>query len=1419
MNVSSGGLSFDFTATNDTLKRVIQESRDEIAGLADASKQGGKVMDAAFKAAFGKLDQHADTASSAISEQRQEIMKLEQEIKNLRAQADAAFKGGDLTQSSAIMNVVRAKENEIAKRKEAINAGYEALGVLGQERERLEGLQASTAKAAEAHGSLKRQLRAVYDELAALNGKYEDGLASEQDIARIRTLQKEAGRLKNAIDDARTEARIFSDDNAGLTGAIAGFNGLMGAVSAAQGAMGLFGVENDKVQQAMLKVQSAMAITTGLQQVANALNKDSAFILVTVRKAKELLTVATTKLSVALGVSTVAAKALMATLTLGLSVAITALIALWDKYSSSTNKAKEATNSVKEAFDAYHKSTASKSAELVSKYQRLRTEYTKLRTEAEKTEWIKENAQECENLGLAVYGVVDADNVFIKNTPNVIKALELRAKAMALQDLQYKAYQEYYSKVMNADQTVAGGGYYTKVGSVISPGSTAAKELTAVMKAAGATTAGGDAYNDGSWYTMQGGDFKLSQKAIDAINAYRMKAARQTNQRIRAEATAELDKTVSYVNRELALTENEIKALDVLSEKHGTTNTRTGSRGGGGGGNTTGQEEDPFKKQLAERKALYEKYLAWITSSDATVREAAVTEFAPLLAEGETYLAYLEKERADIGAKATKTATDLKNLATLNDEIAQATKDATIKDFQTQLDADLRACTTLGQMLDIIEQRRKSIESDKTDVGDQERTYLQEAEDNTKKQIQEETAELLSTYVSYEAERLKFASTYARKRELLDRALAEAQTDDERAVIEAAIKGLEEQNAAYTGAKTKLYADLLEQYKTHEQQLADIQKKYGEQRREAEANGNIAMIQLINAKEQEEISKLAAARLMASESWSQLFTDTSRLATGTINRLIKEIEKQKLTLSAELSPADLKAMNDQLERARDELSRRNPFLALHESLADLRRAMSEKKLLNAKDDPILTDLLQIQETYNVIKRNLEDDELKATVAVDFADTLAGGVDFVDHLKRRIAALQGQKIQLGAEFKGQHELDVLIAMLNKVQGTSKSVGQGFKDTFADVGSSIAFVSGCFNSVVDGMKKMGISMDEETEAILGDIGGIMEGAQQLSEGIATGKPLGIIQGSISLFTSAFDLFNSRDRKAEKAIKKHEEALTKLKNAYNALEDAVNRALGETVYQNQSALIRNLRQQQAEINGMISAEYSKKHTDNSKIEEWREQYAELGRQIQDIIEEITQSITQTTAKDLAGDLADALVEAFEGGEDAAKAFGEVANDVIKKAVVNALKLQLLEQPLQNAIKQLQRDMGFDAEGNGNFDGLTESEQKRFKDAVEKAGANFQAAMDMYKDLFEQLDDSDPTTLSGAIKGASQESIDLLAGQTNAVRQNQVTALSVMREQLLHLSSIDSGVGVIANRLLNIYNLLTSPAGTSMRSQGITD
>lgn len=1414
MNIQGGGLSFEISGTNKQLLSVLNESKKAIQEFQGAAVLGGKEMDGAFNRAAQAIDKAFANIDVIVDTNKAAIRELEDEYKRLGVEASKALSAGNKEEATALQAKQAQIREEINLRQQVIDETGKQADALLREEQQLKKAQQAAEQNANAHTSLRMQLRNVREQLAQME---EAGLRGTDTFKK---LQQEAGRLANAIGDAQTQARIFSHDNAGLQGMIAGLSGVAGAFSAAQGAVALFAGENENLQKIMLKVQALMSITMGLQQVANALNKDSAFMLVTVTKAKELLAVATNKLTVALGGSAIAAKALMATLTLGLSVAITAAIVLWEKFSGSTKEAAKSTEAARKMFDDYHKTMAGKSADLVGRYAKLRDEYGKLQTASEKQQWIKDNATEFDNLGLSVSNLTEADRVFVGNTKNVIKALELRAEALALQELQMKAYEEYYNQIINADQTVAGGGYYHKFkAGNITPGSQDAKDLAAAMKAAGAVSRSGDAYNDGSWYSMDGGDFKPTQKAIDAINAYRIQQARSTNQRIHSEAQAQLDKTTDYVQKKLALTEEELKTLNVL--RAGGNN----KGGSSGGSNTTSspakKETDEYAEQLQTRKGLYEKYLKWITSSDETVRNAAASEFAPLLAEGSSYLDYLERQRDIISTKTSKTAADLRNLTTLNNEIANATRESVISAFDAQLQQELAQCKTISEMLATIERRRSELSGDNSDVDNAKAEILNTAEADTKEQARQETKALLNEYAAYLQEKIDFEESYARNKELLTRHAAQASTDAERRVAEAALAALEAKREEYAKRSgNEQYDALLEEYQTYQQQETAILEKYAAQRALAEQQGNADMIAAINTKQQTELSKLAAQRLMASESWGQLFGDISRLSTTTINRLLNDINSRKINFSAQFNPSDLKAINDQLQKAKNELQTRNPFLALRQSLSELRAAMKAQSLLDS-DDPFVKSLEEKKKQYADYTDaiNSSGATLAGAAKQAFADLLAEGSSYVDMLRRKIATLDGLKIKGELTIEGQKQLDILNAALNKEQGTAKSVGAAFKEHFADIGSSISFVSSCFGSVVSGIKKMGISMDEETEAILGDIGGMLDGASQLSQGIATANPLGIIQGSIGFLSSAFSLFNSRDRKAEKSIKKHEEAVTRLGRAYTALEHAVDNALGETVYQNQNALIANLRQQQNEIYGMINDEKSKKHTDWGKVEEYQERIADANRQIEDIISEITKSITQTSAGELANQLKDALMDAFESGEDAAKAFGDIANDVLKNAVANALKLQFLEKPLQQAIKQLQKDMGFDEEGNGSFDGLTPEEQARFKEAVAAAGANFKNAMEMYKDLFAELDDSDPTSLSGAIKGASQESIDLLAGQTNAVRQNQVVSIEIFRQQLTRLTSMDNRLGNIAASLLSILGRLGIDDEEDLRSQGITD
>lgn len=1332
MNIQGGGLSFEISGTNKQLLQVLSESKKAIQTFSTEAVKGGKDIEKVFEAAKAAIDKGFRQIDTIVDTNDAAIRKLKAQYNELGKALNTAYMTpGAEKEFTNIQNRRRELEKEIKVRQQIINEAGQQADALLKEEQALNERKAALDNMNNKYESIRTQLRKAKEELMQM------AAAGKRGTEEYAKQQQEVERLTAAMKSANKQATVLANPNKMFAGVISGLTLMTSGYQAVTGAMGLFAGENENLQRIMVKVQSLMSITMALQTAYTQLNKNSAFQLVLVAKAKDMLTAANARLAAALGVSNAMATVLMSTLTLGLAAAITAVIAIIEHYTSKQAEAKK-------QADEFNKKVAEAAVKPVFAYKELQSEWLSLTgSMKDKEKWVQDNADKFTELGFNVTNAKQAEDLLIRNTANFTAACIAKAKALAAQNLASEKYEAILKKQAEIDAMPDKTSIYVQTSS----------------------------FGTGYW--------------VEGENTAKKKAKQEL---------AEMQKNANaLIQQQIKFTQEEQAYLKKIGMQ---------------AGQVVAGSVEAAEKELSRLRDLYKK-----AGTDAE-RNSLAKKIATQEAEVER-LSYKSSSKGGksggSGSKSTK------------DPYAEATKESVLSDFDAQLNKELEQCKTVGEQLAVIAKKREELKNDNSDVDNAKKERLDTKETDTKEQAKKETAELLKEYAGYLQEKLDFEESYARNRELLTKQAAEASTEEERKVAEAALAALEKKRQEYAKRSgSEQYDKLLEEYQSYQQKQTAIQEKYSQQRAEAEKQGNLAMISQINAKEQEELSKLAASRLMATESWNQLFSDISRLSSSTIKKLLEDINNKKINLSAQFNPTDLKAINDQLMNARNELEKRNPFLSLKNSLSELRTAMKAEKLLES-DDPFVKSLQEKKKQYQDYTDAVNSsDEILAGSAKDaYADLLSQGSTYIDFLRRKIAELNKQKVELKITTEGEEQLNVLQAALDKETGQSKSVSQGFKDAFKSIGSSIDFVSGCFDSVVGGIKKMGISMDEETEAILGDIGGMMDGASQLASGIATGNPLGVIQGSIGLLSSAFDLFNFRDRKAEKSIKRHQEAVKKLGYAYNELEHAVDKALGESKYQNQSAVIKNLRAQQSEIEGMIADEESKKKTDHGRIDEWREQYKEIGRQIEDVIDEITQDITQTTFSELGDSLADALVDAFESGEDAAKAFGDVANDVLKNAVKNALKIKLLDEPLQQAIKQLQHDMGFDEEGHGTFDGLTEAEQARFKNAIKEAGANFAAAMDMYKDLFTDLDNTDPSTLSGAISSASQESIDLLAGQTNAVRQNQVTSIQLIREQLMHLANMDRGIGVIADRVQSIINHLTTAASddNGLRSQGITD
>lgn len=1478
-DIDGGGLSFVSDMDNSQLESAIQETLRRVQGLSDGFVGVGDTVDKTVADIGTMLGQ----IGAECEKQETAIWQLEDELESLKQLASQEWeKNGWSADYKAIKDKQKAIQGEITVRKQLLNELRDQSNKLDSARDAMLAEQKAVNENAKAKTSLRARLRELKTEMVELEA------AGMRNTERYREVRAEAAALTDAWGDAQAQANALANDDAGFAGVMSGLTGLTGGFSAVAGMVGLFGDESENLQQIMLKTQSIMAVTNGLMQVSQALNKDSAFMLGTVGRLKEwwngLLevgrtaeaeetvaiqantavqaenamatgantlaeeasaaanranaaargqaTAATTANTAVQGANTVATGAQASAATAGTAAniglagafrmvgaaiksipvfgwilaGISALISLFSHFSSKASEAKK-------AQEEFSKSMVENCYKPIGTIKDLAARWTELGDNLEaKKKFIEENRQKFEELGVSINGVTDAENLLVANKDAFIEAQIEKAKAMVYVQMAMEKQKEAMLKLAERDQESQ---TVTKLGlkGWYSPWKEKNEEYKALLAEADSLFAQARSHEQAGFNTLQ-------EASIESTGKYAEGSLGAIEQAIQLKQAAlkNLTDNTAYKKALAELAELQEQANKITGNK---TNQFKGSGGGGGGAKT-----DPFIEKLQKRKAEYQRFLKWVNSGDSVLIASANQEFAGLLEQGATYIDYLRKQRDQILAVdvAARTKEQNKQLRTLNDQIAEETKRTVLEQFNQELSEQLTNAQSVIEMLNIIERRRQELANDGTELDTGKKEILDDAEKDARKQAKEQTEALLEEFASYTDKRRAIEEQFNKDMELLNRARAAATTDADRASVDAAIANRRRQHEKDTeGTSDANYDKLVEQYTGYEQKRAAIAKKYDEERRVAREHGDQAMLARIAAAEQEELSKLSNEILTQSADWQLLFGNLEGLTTSTIERLIKDIEAQKIQFSGDFNPADLAAINEQLEKAREEINKRNPFKALGNAFKELRRQISDNKLLSNDNDPFLAELKAKEDEYKQYQKWIQsgDKDLIAGQKDAFAGLLSQGGTYLDYLKGKKRELQG-KIDMGVNVG--NSMQVIDALIRKVE-SGKSAGDkmkdAMKDVFSNVGSTLSLVSGTFDSVVSGMDKMGVAMDEETSAILGDIGGILSGASQAAEGIASGNPLAVIQGSVTLLSSAFDLFNSRDRKAEKSIRKHKEQIDILSNAYKQLEWQIGKALGGEVYKNQQAAIRNMQQQQAHLYGMISDERSKKHSDKSKIREYQEQIAELDRSIQDMLDDIANDILQTNAKDFSAQLAENLVGAFEKGESAAKAFEDTVNEVLKNAIVNQLKKKFLEQQLQSALDNLTNSMGYWSGDDFIFSGLSDSEIEAFKSKVQAAANNFNQALGIYSDLFKDLteeEDAD-TSMTGAVKGVSEETASLVAGQMNAVRINQLEIKDILRQQLLVLNTIAANTAFNKHlaKIDRIITILETNGGDSLRSQGL--
>lgn len=1326
------------------------------------------------------------------------LASLEDEYAKISTQMNTALKSGNDAEYRALRNKAQAIKGEIATRKSLLAELRNQSNALEAEASKLEQSRAAVENTAQSHVSLRTRIRELREEMAL----YREQFGDQTD--KYREMAAELGRLQDIQGDIQTQGKVLSNDQATFQGVISGLNGVVGGFTAAQGAVALFAGENENLQKIMLKVQSLMSITIGLQQVSQTLNKDSAFTLTILNKLKSVwnnLTSAGTSKEVA----ETSAKVVNTTATTANTVAVQANTAAKTGNAISTTGSAAA-----QRIQTMAASTGTAAnLGLAASFRAVGRAIKSIPVFG----WILAAVGVLVELLISLSDAEDKDTEAMEKNKNKRKEwMETMSATNRVQQATGELIDEEYTKVKLLNEIIhdntqsnkkrkdainelrniipSYNGMLDNEGNLIRDNTKAIDGYIKAMERQAMAKAVMSELEKLSSKEIQA---KLQKMRAEAqMNRFRKPEVnnstlipgveaerRDNNSRDYGREQAEMDRKAFYDTAEeqridaiaqLAYVRKERKdLLDLVKRENLELETNTTTQAVA----AITTDLDAFQTELDAAKSAYQEFFAWINSGDEILQQSANQEFGFLLEQGKTYLDYLKKKRDALLSIENRTEKENDDLRLLNNRIAGETKQTVLDTFTQQLSESINSAGSLVEKLDIIASKRKELSGDGTELDNKKSDILDKEEEKINDDIAKETDALIQEYEEYYNSKLGIASEYEEQINILRFRANQAENQAEKDRIN-----------SIADAYEQMLAIQIESFEELDQINAESILRYGsyEQKRMLITSDYEKRIKAARLANQEDVAKkLEGERdmeiLKETEAYSQLFGDVEEIA-------LKTAKNARASIFA--------VLNDLLSKGK----------ITSEQYIDMINKV-DKRLNDVTKKQAWAALLGNNKGAGVMNMLFGDGDFETKID-SFKSVFSGAKSDVSAMGGEMGKMSGTMSKVAGGAGGT--LAIVDAIIKGVYQTIKAVSDTLV-TIADYKESL------------GKSDSASSLRDTAETLNALNETAMSGWNKLKSGDVMGAMADTIATPFKVLTV---LNKQHDARIEKNIEKHQKAIKKLTNAYKQLEWQIERSLGADVYKNQQYAIKNLEEQRKHLYDSIAAEQSKKNSDADRIDDFQEEIYDIERQIEDLYDEISEDLLQTNAKDFANELGDALVEAFGKGEDAAKAMESTVNSVLKNLVLNQLKKDFLEKQLQGALDQLKEDMGYSSGDNFIFDGLSDEEIARFKASVGAATANFNNAMQVYEDLFKDmgLDDTDDS-LTGAVKGVSEETANILAGQMNAIRINQLDMSAIMRQQLQQLNQIavNTAYNKYLSRIERIITILeTNQSGNTLRSQGLS-
>lgn len=278
-------LSDAYMNTLNNIKSEAITVKAALESVSGATESGRKTIRGASNDT-DKLTRAARDLAFAESENAKRLAELKQaqkeanELNKLTTRLNQSAEGS-YNRLSAQYSINKIYLNNMTvEEREATEEGRKLVAETKAIYEEMKRLQEATGKTSlnvgnysDAAKGLTTQIENQTKELALMR------LEGKQGTEEYRRLRQETAVLRDAVKDATAEITNMASDTSDLDAVLGFAAGASGGFAAFTGAMELFGSESEEVEEAQKKLQAAIAITTGVQAIQNAVQKQSALML------------------------------------------------------------------------------------------------------------------------------------------------------------------------------------------------------------------------------------------------------------------------------------------------------------------------------------------------------------------------------------------------------------------------------------------------------------------------------------------------------------------------------------------------------------------------------------------------------------------------------------------------------------------------------------------------------------------------------------------------------------------------------------------------------------------------------------------------------------------------------------------------------------------------------------------------------------------------------------------------------------------------------------------------------------------------------------------------------------------------------------------------------------------------------------